>query len=319
MSHEHYMRCVRCPHAEARHVHNIHAEQDFTILTGWKARSTALYEQIIASSGATLAVTTFASPINMVKVRVQANTLPVAPMEAVRQLWRENGVRAFYSAWPISVAMSIPSGVVYILTYEQCRDYMAAHLLASHQLGYAPLLAGFTSRIVCSTIFAPLELLAIKVQCSSNPSIAKTIAKVYRNEGIAGFYRGLGLTLLRDAPFSALYWMFMTDFKTRIHQRHPNWAANHPFETTFAAAGSGCFLAGVLTQPMDILKTRMQTATTCISLRTVLRGLYANYGVLGFFQGLGLRTMQMVPASALFMACFEAGRRQLHRYFELHM
>jgi solute carrier family 25 protein 39/40 len=266
---------------------------------------------------ATMAVTTFASPINMVKVRVQSNPLPLPVSGAVRQLWKENGVRAFYAALPISISMSIPSGIVYLLSYETCRDYLAASVLSSSQLGYAPLLAGFGSKVLCSTLFCPLEVLTVRVQSSSKPSILGTVGKIWRHDGVVGFYRGLGVTLLRDAPFSAFYWALLTDFKRRIQLQYPAWSESNGFATTFMAAGSACFGAALATQPMDLIKTRLQAAPDRMSGLQLLKALYRCGGVIGLYQGLGLRTMQMVPASALFMATFDTGRRMLHRHFEL--
>ena len=266
---------------------------------------------------ATLAVTTFASPITMVKVRVQSNPLPIPVAGAVRLLWRENGIRSFYSALPISLSMSIPSGIVYVLSYEACRDYLAARVLHSSQLGYAPLLAGFGSRVLCSTLFCPLELVTVRVQSSFKPSIAAIIGKIWRHDGVLGFYRGLGVTLLRDAPFSAFYWALLTDIKRRLQSHFPAWTSTNGFATTFVAAGSACFGAALATQPMDLIKTRLQASPERMDAMQLLKSLYRGGGFVGMFQGFGLRTLQMVPASALFMATFDTGRRMLHRYFEL--
>eukprot|EP00045_Choanoeca_perplexa_P013999 m.161645 g.161645 ORF g.161645 m.161645 type:complete len:264 (-) comp16530_c1_seq12:4875-5666(-) len=258
--HEDHLRCVRCLQSETQHVWNIHAARDLNLRSGYKARSTQYIEQILASSMATMAVATFVSPINMVKVRVQATPLPITTSGAVKQLWKENGVRAFYTALPISLGMSVTSGIVYIMSYEACRDYLAARVLPSNQLGYAPLMAGFGSRVLCSVLFSPLELVAIRVQSSSNPSILRTVGNIWSHDGAAGFYRGLGVTLLRDAPFSAVYWALMTDFKERLTAFAPAWTSSNGFATTFLAAGSACFGAALVTQPMDLVKTRLQAS-----------------------------------------------------------
>jgi solute carrier family 25 protein 39/40 len=115
-------------------------------------------------------------------------------------------------------------------------------------------------------------------------STLSTILQTITHSGPSSLYRGLGLTLLRDVPFSGLYWVVFEGFRRRIvegreltnqdlaiHTLEPgagrsgNGGGSGPgdrsklslSETFMAGAGSG-MLAALVTQPFDVLKTRKQ-------------------------------------------------------------
>ena len=104
-----------------------------------------------------------------------------------------------------------------------------------------------------------------------------TILQTVSHSGPSTLWRGLTLTLLRDVPFSGLYWMTFEAIKRRIIAGRPltpdhligssQTVVNPGFkrdasklslgETFAAGAGSG-MLAALITQPFDVLKTRKQ-------------------------------------------------------------
>jgi solute carrier family 25 phosphate transporter 23/24/25/41 len=73
--------------------------------------------------------------------------------------------------------------------------------VASELVGSA--LAGLLSR----TIFHPIDTLKSKLQ-SKNPqytTIHSTVKSTFRNQGLYGFYRGLGAVLVGGIPGVSLY------------------------------------------------------------------------------------------------------------------
>jgi hypothetical protein len=83
---------------------------------------------------------------------------------------------------------------------------------------------------------------------------ARTIA---RTEGIHALFYGYKATLYRDMPFSALQLMFWEQFHAWAKQYKGSRDIGIPFELLTGAA-AGC-LAGVITCPLDVVKTRLQT------------------------------------------------------------
>ena len=90
---------------------------------------------------------------------------------------------------------------------------------------------------------------------------------------LSGLFSGLGPTLLRDAPFSGLYLMFYTQAKKQLRHAH-NIDDSAPVVHFGCGLVSGCF-ASVITQPADVVKTRMQVLQCADKrVRTVVRNIY---------------------------------------------
>ena len=88
-------------------------------------------------------------------------------------------------------------------------------------------------------------------------SIREALTLIYKNEGVRGLTCGLLPTLLRDAPFSAVYLMMYTWAKKAVP---PEWMDSGPFVpyvrfSCGVVAGVG---ASLVTQPFDVIKTKMQ-------------------------------------------------------------
>lgn len=78
-----------------------------------------------------------------------------------------------------------------------------------------------------------------------------------RNEGISTLFSGYQATLYRDVPFSALQFMFYEQFQSWARRWRRSRDIGIQLELLTGAAGGG--LAGVLTCPLDVVKTRLQT------------------------------------------------------------
>lgn len=73
------------------------------------------------------------------------------------------------------------------------------------------------------------------------PEIIQTLKTVVRYSGISGLWMGLSSTLLRDVPFSAIYWL---NYET-IKRLYSSYNSQQTFTFNLAAgaiAGSVCIL-----------------------------------------------------------------------------
>ncbi|KPP74623.1 mitochondrial glutamate carrier 1-like, partial [Scleropages formosus] len=87
-------------------------------------------------------------------------------------------------------------------------------------------------------------------------SATKIARELLHTQGIQGLYRGLGATLLRDVPFSVVYFPLFAHLN-RLGQPNPSEAA--PFHWSFfSGCAAGC-TAAVAVNPCDVVKTRLQS------------------------------------------------------------
>src|ERR1700761_9165610 len=86
---------------------------------------------------------------------------------------------------------------------------------------------------------------------------AKTIA---RTEGFGALYSGYKATIVRDLPFSALQFAFYEQERKFAQQWQGTSEIGLGFEVLTAVSAGGA--AGVITCPLDVVKTRTQTQIT---------------------------------------------------------
>lgn len=127
------------------------------------------------------------------------------------------------------------------------------------------LLGGVGTGAIQSLLLSPVELVKIRLQLqritsdsTSNSRGPLEVARaIMRNEGPKGIYRGLTLTVLRDAPAHGVY--FWTYEYTR-EQFHPGCRKNgqESFRTMLMAGGLAGVASWIACYPVDVLKTRYQ-------------------------------------------------------------
>jgi solute carrier family 25 protein 39/40 len=156
-------------------------------------------------------------------------------------------------------------------------------------------------------------------------------------------WTGFSATLVRDVPFSALYWAMVEPLRQAMLPKNSHW---HPFwqqqqrqqsssssswsrsnmfrpvhhtqlEILIANMFSGFVAGGLaagLTTPFDVVKTRMQIAQPGsgssssgggIRVWQVLRDVYHKEGLEGLFTGVKPRAYRAAPACAIVISVYE--------------
>ncbi|KAK9414045.1 putative Mitochondrial carrier [Seiridium unicorne] len=182
-------------------------------------------------------------------------------------IWRQEGIRrGLYGGWLPAMMGSFPGTVFFFGTYEWSKRLMLDYGVQQH---VAYLSAGFLGDLAASIVYVPSEVLKTRLQLQgrhNNPyfhsgynyrgtfDAAKTIV---RTEGPTALFHGYKATLYRDLPFSALQFMFYEQFQDWARQYKKSREIGVELELLTGAAGGG--LAGAITCPLDVVKTRLQT------------------------------------------------------------
>ena len=253
---------------------------------------------IIATS---VAVILF-SPVQVVKVRMQSSTHSFG--RTVDRILRKEGFQGLWSGIRVGLIQSIPNSVLYMTIYEYLKLKMeTAYQQTESEVKIFPAIAGATSRLTVVTLLAPLEIIRTKQSNGLNVSISGIASKIYRTSGWTGFYVGWWSTVLRDAPFSALYWYNFESMRSILHSNlrfwiHPDGASarhdtdkvsyrdkNSGGSTTFSSIINftssvyASAIAATVTHPYDVVKTRQQTLSEAIVSPTYDISKYCNRGM----------------------------------------
>jgi len=110
---------------------------------------------------------------------------------------------------------------------------------------------------------------------------------------------------LRDAPFSGLYLLMYTSTKRSVPQEWMDSPTFGPYVrfSCGIVAGIG---ASLVTQPADVLKTKMQLYPDKFkSIPEVAVYVYKKYGAQGYFKGLAPRMIRRTMIAAMSWTLYE--------------
>ncbi|XP_051571461.1 mitochondrial glutamate carrier 1 [Myxocyprinus asiaticus] len=131
-----------------------------------------------------------------------------------------------------------------------------------------------------------------------SPTALQLSKDLLKDKGIAGLYKGLGATLLRDVPFSIIYFPLFANLNS-LGRRNDYSSA--PFYISFL---SGCLAgctAAVAVNPVDVIKTRLQSLArrsqedTYSGVKDCISKILHNEGPSAFLKGAYCRALVIAP------------------------
>eukprot|EP00064_Thunnus_orientalis_P019104 superscaffoldBa00004635_g19215 len=300
-------------------------------------------QQMLASGTGALLTSIFVTPLDVVKIRLQAQQTPFhqgkcflycnglmdhiyvcqngtsctswyktpthfsGTLDAFVKITRHEGLRV----------MAVPATVIYFTCYDQLRDFLRCGL--GFQGIHIPLVAGGLARLGAVTVISPLELVRTKMQSRrlSYSELAVCIRSAVAQDGLLSLWRGWGPTVLRDVPFSALYWFNYELVKAQLCEQARRPQAN--FSISFTAGAISGAIAAILTLPFDVVKTRRQIQlgemdTLGVPLKRttstwhIMKEIRTELGYRGLFAGFMPRVIKVAPACAVMISTYEFGK-----------
>lgn len=166
----------------------------------------------------------------------------------------------------------------------------------------------------------PLEIVKIRLQIQgemtkSVEGVEKRSAMwIVKNLGLVGLYKGASACLLRDVPFSGIYFPTYNHLKRDFFGEGPNKKLG-VLQLLTAGAIAG-MPAAYLTTPCDVIKTRLQVEarkgdTKYTSLRHCASTIYREEGFRAFFKGGPARVLRSSPQFGFTLAGYEVLQKML--------
>ncbi|XP_017055584.1 solute carrier family 25 member 40 isoform X2 [Drosophila ficusphila] len=258
-------------------------------------------------------------------------------IDAFIKISRTEGIGSLWSGLSPTLISALPSTIIYFVAYEQFKarftdvhyKYMQNFDASGRDIPQSipilvPLLAGISARILAVTCVSPVELIRTKMQSQrmTHAEMFGTIRQVVQTQGVLGLWRGLPPTILRDVPFSGIYWTCYEYLKSSFGVVEPT------FSFSFAAGAISGSVAATITTPFDVIKTHeqiefgekfifsdnppKQVPTKSVAHR--LTSIYRLGGLPAIFSGLGPRLFKVAPACAIMISSFEYGKSFFYHY-----
>ena len=171
----------------------------------------------MAGLAAGLANTPLSSPIEHIRIRLQtqphgANRLYTGPIDCVRKLAASEGLlRGVYRAFPVTLLREAQAYGVWFLSFEYLMNSHAARksIQRPEVPSYMVALYGGLAGEALWLASYPFDVVKSKMQSDGfgksmrYPTMASCFGQTWRAEGLRGFWKGIGPTLLRAMPVSA--------------------------------------------------------------------------------------------------------------------
>uniref|UniRef100_A0A8C7RVV8 Mitochondrial glutamate carrier 1 n=1 Tax=Oncorhynchus mykiss TaxID=8022 RepID=A0A8C7RVV8_ONCMY len=255
-------------------------------------------------------------PIDLVKTRLQnqrqGHQIYKNMLDCLVKTVRSEGYFGMYRGAAVNLTLVTPEKAIKLAANDFFRQHLSKN--GKGLTVFKEMLAGCGAGICQVVITTPMEMLKIQLQDAGrlaaqqrmpammSPTKAVSATQIARDllhtQGIQGLYKGLGATLMRDVPFSMVYFPLFAHLN-RLGQ--PSRDESAPFYWAFL---SGCLAgstAAVAVNPCDVVKTRLQSLSKganeesyngvvdCVS--KIMR----KEGPFAFLKGAGCRALVIAP------------------------
>ncbi|KAF2460951.1 calcium dependent mitochondrial carrier protein [Lineolata rhizophorae] len=253
---------------------------------------------------------------------------------ATKELWRAGGLRSLYAGNGLNVVKVMPESAVKFGSYEASKRIFAkleGHNDPRSLNTLSKFLTGGIAGIISQFVVYPLDTLKFRMQCETvagglhgNKLIFATAKKMWAQNGMRAFYRGLPMGLVGMFPYAAIDLGTFEYLKRTITARNARIRRCHEEDaqpgsvTTAAVGGFSGALGASMVYPLNLLRTRLQSQGTAQHPRTydgiidVTRKTIQGEGVRGLFKGLTPNLLKVVPAVSITYVVYENTKRAMN-------
>jgi len=293
--------------------------------------STPFWQHAVAGSCAGMMEHVAMYPIDTIKtrmqaVRVDASQRPPGVVQTARTVLQEHGASGLMRGCFAIGAGCIPAHVGLFCTYEVAKARLIDSENAEHQPARAAA-CGAMATVVHDMIITPFDVVKQRLQLGCYRGVMDCLASVWRNEGLRGFYRSLPTTLISECPFHGILVACNESLKLLLglEAREGSGTDRRTIGLHFVSTGLSGMAAAVATQPLDVVKTRLQTqslggasASDGEAVRVRYSGMlstaltiYREEGPRGLFRGTVPRLAFAAPSAAMCWGTYEVTKAVL--------
>eukprot|EP01095_Lingulamoeba_sp_RSL-Kostka_P008755 TRINITY_DN296_c2_g1_i1.p1 TRINITY_DN296_c2_g1~~TRINITY_DN296_c2_g1_i1.p1 ORF type:complete len:294 (-),score=99.80 TRINITY_DN296_c2_g1_i1:77-958(-) len=190
------------------------------LLTGGKGTRDDLNmgQVLVAGTLAGIGTATVLTPVELIKCRlqVQQETKSVTsaaksaanskgPIDVIKKAIKTDGITGLYRGFTSTLLRELPANAAWFGAYEGFARFFGSCKNASEAPMYIQLMAGGLAGMFYWGVPYPIDTVKSELQTMKNPeSFQKVCARIYKNHGIKGFYKGCLLTCVRAIPGNAV-------------------------------------------------------------------------------------------------------------------
>lgn len=270
---------------------------------------------IAGSFGATVVY-----PIDLVKTRMQNQRSAVVgqmlyknSFDCAAKVLRNEGFIGFYRGLGPQLIGVAPEKAIKLTVNDLVRGRATDPETGRIKLMWEVIAGGTAGG--CQVLFTnPLEIVKIRLQVQGEAAklegaVPRGAVHIVRQLGLLGLYKGATACLLRDIPFSAIYFPAYAHLKKDVFNEGYH-GKKLTFGETLLAAGIAGMPAAYLATPADVIKTRLQVEarsgqSTYNGIGDAFRKILREEGASAFFKGGIARVVRSSPQFGFTLVAYE--------------
>ncbi|KAJ4424264.1 S-adenosylmethionine transporter [Gnomoniopsis sp. IMI 355080] len=287
-------------------------------------------------AGTTVDLTLF--PLDTLKTRLQS----------AQGFFAAGGFRGIYRGIGSAALGSAPGAALFFCTYEATKTYAAdfrrtalgsgsggggggAILLPGNEKNQKDegaaidhMAAASLGEIAACAVRVPTEVIKQRAQAGHHGGSSLSSLTAILNQratiGLTGIwrelYRGWGITIMREVPFTIIQFPIWESLK-RYGRRRQDLDISRGedvgvVESALYGSMAGAVAAGITT-PLDVLKTRVMLSSQRTGLGEIVLSILRQHGVRPFFAGIGPRVAWISVGGAVFLGSYQWAVNLLER------
>ncbi|KAI8084217.1 mitochondrial carrier domain-containing protein [Gilbertella persicaria] len=270
-------------------------------------------------------------PIDLVKTRMQNQRSKVVgellyknSLDCFKKVIKNEGFAGLYRGLGPQLVGVAPEKAIKLTVNDFVRSQFTSRNNGEIKF-WQEMIAGGAAGASQVVFTNPLEIVKIRLQIQGEQlkhlapgevAPKRSAIWIVKHLGIVGLYKGVSACLLRDVPFSAIYFPAYAHLKKDLFKEGPD----HKLKITellMAGAIAG-MPAAYFTTPADVIKTRLQVEarkgqTTYNGIVDAARKIFREEGFKAFFKGGPARIFRSSPQFGVTLTVYEL----LHQFLPL--
>jgi solute carrier family 25 folate transporter 32 len=282
------------------------------------------WSSFVAGVGSGLLASIVCAPLDVLRTRLQVwgemSGTAASGMTVVREIVRDEGWRGGFRGLGATL-LTVPCfwGIYFPLYDDLKHKFESKHRSPSLVHCWSAVLAGAAADIICNPMFVVRTRLQTEaLHGAVTPSgIVQTIKILYGEGGPLVFWRGMTASLF-GLSHVAIQFPCYEFLKERARNAAPD--QKETAVDLLLASGLSKMCASLLTYPHEVVRSRMMDARTTRKLMDTVQQIYAKEGLHGFYTGLHVSLIRVLPNCCITFLSYELllrwSRRHMHENTE---
>uniref|UniRef100_A0A8C9X8G4 Calcium-binding mitochondrial carrier protein SCaMC-2-A-like n=1 Tax=Sander lucioperca TaxID=283035 RepID=A0A8C9X8G4_SANLU len=286
---------------------NLMVPDEFTVE---EKQTGMLWRHLVAGGGAGAVSRTFTAPLDRLKVMMQvygSRTNNMCIMSGMMQMIKEGGVKSLWRGNGVNILKIAPESALKFMAYEQIKQLICSEKETLNIV--ERFVAGSLAGVIAQSTIYPMEVLKTRLalrKTGQYSGILNCAKQIFRNEGLAAFYKGYVPNMLGIIPYAGIDLAVYETLKNRYLQQYGTNDTN-PGVVVLLACGTVSSTCGQLASyPLALVRTRMQAqAATGGNQQVTMSGLFKQ------ILGLAPNFLKVIPAVSISYVVYEHMKTQL--------